>query len=133
MRHLGINPANDIKHLVSLLLALIPLLALYFIIPPINSVIDLSLLSVSVRMILISAIVVSVTAVSCYFICRHNPASAWYVPVVVTGTAMWMISDLLSNYWTGNTKLWLLVAALLLATISGILGSLKGEQIPKKQ
>ena len=133
MRHLRINPANDIKHLVSILLALVPVLALYFIISPVNTVIDLSPLSVSVRMILISVIVMSVTAVSCYFICRHNPASAWYVPVVVTGTAMWMISGKLSNYWTGNTRLWLLVVALVLATVSGILGSLKEEQTHKEE
>ena len=132
MRHLRINPANDIKHLVSVLLALIPILALFFIIPPVNSAIDLSAMNLPVRMILISAIVVAFTTISSYFICRHNPASAWYVPVVVTGTAMWMISDKLSNYWTGNTKLWLLVAALILATVSGILGSLKGEQIHKE-
>jgi hypothetical protein len=84
-------------------------------------------------MILISVIVVAVTAVSCYFICRHNTASAWYVPVVVTGTAMWMISGKLSNYWTGNTRLWLLVVALVLATVSGILGSLKEEQTHKEE
>lgn len=132
MRYPGINLHDDIKHLISVLFALIPMLLLYFIISPVSAAIDLSSLSVSGRIILISAIVVAVTAVSSYFICRHNSGSAWYIPVLVTLGTMWMISGSLSDYWTRNAEIWLLVVALILATVLGILGSLKGEQIHKE-
>lgn len=132
MKYPRIDFSQDIKHLVSALFALIPMLLLFFIISPLNALIDLMSMSIPVRMMIISVIVVVVTAASSYLICRHNHRSAWYVPGMVTIGSMWMISGLISNYWDMNAKLWLLIVALVLATVSGILGSFKGEEIHKE-
>jgi hypothetical protein len=132
MRYPRINFSQDIKHLASILFALIPMLLLYFIVSPVSSFIDLTSVSIPFRIMIISLIVVGVIAASSYFICRHNHRSAWYVPGFITVGTLWLISDLLSTYWTRNSKMWLLIAALVLATVSGILGSIKGEEIHKE-
>jgi|WetSurMetagenome_2_1015567.scaffolds.fasta_scaffold1305694_1 hypothetical protein len=132
MRYPRIDFGQDIKHLASILFALIPMLLLFFIVSPVSAFIDLTFMSIPVRILIISVIVVVVTAASSYFICRHNPGSAWYVPGFVTVGTLWLISDLLSTYWTRNAKLWLLIIALILATVTGILGSFKGEEIRKE-
>jgi hypothetical protein len=122
------NIQNDAKHLVSILLALIPMLVMYFNAPPFSSYLDVSLTSIPVKMAILAAIIVVITAVACYFICRRHPASVLYAPALAVLSSVWIITGRLPEYWTKNSKLWLLGVALILAMVTGITGALRGDK-----
>ncbi len=129
MRYPKINPQNDIKHLVSVLLGLIPMVALFFFLSPVDSALDMSTNSTLLRMMLFSAFFIALTAIPSFFICRHNSQSVWYLPGFVVLSSMWPVAKSVSGYWSLNAKVWLFVAALAVATVLGILGSLKKDKI----
>ncbi len=132
-KHLHWNPQDDIKHLVSILLSLIPMVVFLFIKSPINALIESTQLSVTAKMMILSVIFVCITVIPCYFLCRRHPGSALYVPGVITLTSFWILSGSLPDYWTRNPKLWLMVTALVLGTIVAIIGSLKGDTAGKEE
>lgn len=115
------------KHVVSIILSLIiPIGASFFIMLP-TYFLDYSPLSTFTKIIVISSIALAIITIPCYFICRQNPGSVWYVPLLVTLSTLWVISGFLSNYWSITAKMTLLVVALVLATAFSILGSIRGN------
>ena len=65
-------------------------------------------------------------AVACYFICRHNPKSIWYVPVLcnLVGITSAIIEP---NFWI--TPMWIFVCGGWgLSIIGAIAGAKRGRQ-----
>jgi hypothetical protein len=66
-------------------------------------------------------------AVACYFICRYNPKSVWYVPIIAN------ISGILSaivepNFWI--TDLWIFMGiGWVLSIIGAIVGKIVGQRL----
>ena len=65
-------------------------------------------------------------AVACYFICRHNPKSIWYVPVLcnLVGITSAVIEP---NFWI--TPMWIFVCGgWVLSIIGAIAGAKRGRK-----
>jgi hypothetical protein len=65
-------------------------------------------------------------AAACFFICKHDPKSVWYVPIIAN------ISGILSavvepSFWV--TDLWILIGiGWILSIIAAIVGSVLGQK-----
>lgn len=65
-------------------------------------------------------------AIACFFICRHNPKSIWYVPILCN--TMGIISAIVEpNFWI--TSLWIVICSgWLLSLIGAISGAIVGRK-----
>lgn len=65
-----------------------------------------------------------IISIACFFICRQNPKSVWYVPIICN--LMGIISALVEpNFWI--TSLWILICGgWVLSLATAILGSARG-------
>lgn len=66
-----------------------------------------------------------IIAASCYFICKHNPKSVWYVPIIanIFGIFAAIVEP---NFWI--TYLWILICGgWVLSIIASILGAKVGR------
>jgi len=65
-------------------------------------------------------------AISCFFICRKNPKSLWYVPIL--SNTVGIISAIVEpNFWI--TPLWILICSgWVLSVIGAIIGAVLGRQ-----
>ncbi len=66
-------------------------------------------------------------AIACFFICRHNPKSIWYVPILCN--IMGIISAIVEpNFWI--TSLWIFICGgWILSLIGAISGAMVGRKI----
>ena len=66
-------------------------------------------------------------AIACFFICRHNPKSIWYVPILCN--IMGIISAIVEpNFWI--TSLWIFICGgWILSLIGAISGAMAGRKI----
>ncbi len=115
------------KGFTSVILAiLIPAVAPFLLMP--IMILDYSGLSDGIKMIITSVFVLILTGTPCYFICRYHPRSVWFVPIFA-GIAIAMIAGgFLSNYWSTNAKIILLIASILIAIALSIWGAEKGKK-----
>jgi hypothetical protein len=67
-----------------------------------------------------------VIAIGCFFICRKNPESIWYVPIICN--TMGIISAIVEpSFWI--TPLWILICSgWVLSLIGAIIGSVLGHR-----
>jgi len=66
-----------------------------------------------------------IIAAACYFICRHNPKSVWYVPIIanIPGIIAAIVEP---NFWI--TYLWILICGgWVLSVIAAIIGAKLGQ------
>jgi len=65
-------------------------------------------------------------AIACFFICRHNPKSIWYVPIICN--SMGIIAAIVEpNFWI--TSLWIVICSgWILSLIGAISGALMGKR-----
>lgn len=72
----------------------------------------------------------SILAAACYFICRHNPQSIWYAPILCN--IIGIISAIVEpNFWT--TPMWIFVCGgWVLSIIAAILGAKRGRRSPEQ-
>ncbi len=71
-------------------------------------------------------------AIACFFICRHNPKSIWYVPILCNTVGI--ISAVVEpNFWI--TSLWMVICGgWVLSLLGAIAGTIAGQRsIPSKQ
>lgn len=66
-------------------------------------------------------------AIACFFICRHNPKSIWYVPIICN--AMGIIAAIVEpNFWI--SALWIVICSgWVLSLIGAISGALMGRRV----
>ena len=65
-------------------------------------------------------------ATSCFFICRHNPKSIWYVPILCN--TMGIISAIVEpNFWI--TSLWIVICG---GWILSLIGAISGAFIGRR-
>ena len=68
-----------------------------------------------------------IIAVSCFFICRHNPKSIWYVPILCN-TAGIISAIVEPNFWI--TSLWIVICGgWILSIIGAISGAIVGKRV----
>ena len=67
-----------------------------------------------------------IIAIACFFICRHNPKSIWYVPIICN--TIGVISAIVEpNFWI--TSLWIVMCGgWILSLIGAISGALIGRR-----
>jgi hypothetical protein len=67
-----------------------------------------------------------IIAIACFFICRHNPKSIWYVPIL--SNTVGIISAIVEpNFWI--TGLWILICGgWVLSLIGSIIGTMVGKR-----
>ena len=67
-----------------------------------------------------------IIAIACFFICRHNPKSIWYVPILCN--TMGIISAIVEpNFWI--TSLWIVICGgWVLSLIGAISGAMVGNR-----
>lgn len=71
-------------------------------------------------------------AIACFFICRYNPKSIWYVPILCNTVGI--ISAVVEpNFWI--TSLWMVICGgWVLSLLGAIAGTIAGQRsIPSKQ
>lgn len=128
------NKSNRrIRHIISIVLALGVVFASPIGLMIFTSFLDYTQLSDTALILITSVITLSLITIPCYFICRYNYKSVWYVPLLVNLGTLLIKGGILSNYWSLNAKYGLVFAALFLAIILSILGSRKGKQIKDRQ
>ncbi len=67
-----------------------------------------------------------IVAIACFFICKHNPKSVWYVPIIanIFGIFAAIVEP---NFWI--TYLWILICGgWVLSIIASILGRVVGQR-----
>lgn len=67
-----------------------------------------------------------IIAIACFFICRHNPKSIWYVPILCN-TAGIMAAIIEPNFWI--TFLWIVVCG---GWVLSLLGAISGAIVGKR-
>lgn len=93
---------------------------------------DYTQYSYSTKIKVITVITLCLIAIPCYFICRYNFKSVWYVPLLANLGTLLIIWGIVSSYWDSNAKQELIIAALVSAIILSILGSIRGLRIKSK-
>jgi hypothetical protein len=70
-----------------------------------------------------------IITIACFFLCRQNPKSVWYVPVICN--LMGIISAIVEpEFWISS--LWILICGgWVLSLTAAIIGSLKGRSSVK--
>ena len=70
-------------------------------------------------------------AIACFFICKHDPKSIWYVPILCN--TMGIISAIIEpNFWI--TSLWIVICSgWVLSLIGAISGAVVGRKIFNSQ
>jgi hypothetical protein len=67
-----------------------------------------------------------VIAIACFFICRNNPKSIWYVPILCN--TMGIISAIVEpNFWI--TSLWILICG---GWVLSLIGAISGTMVGKR-
>jgi hypothetical protein len=68
-----------------------------------------------------------IIAAACYFICKHDPKSVWYVPIICN--AVGIISAIVEpNFWI--TELWIFICiGWVLSVVVSILGAIVGRRL----
>ena len=68
-----------------------------------------------------------IVAAACFFICKHNPKSVWYVPIICN--AVGIISAIVEpNFWI--TDLWIFICSgWVLSIIAAIVGRIVGQRL----
>lgn len=67
-----------------------------------------------------------IIAIACFFICKHNPKSIWYVPILCN--TMGIISALVEpNFWI--TSLWIVICG---GWVLSIIGAISGAKVGKR-
>jgi len=68
-----------------------------------------------------------IVAIACFFICRHNPKSLWYAPILCN--TLWIISAIIEpTFWI--TSLWIFIcSAWVLSLIGAISGAMVGRNV----
>ena len=67
-----------------------------------------------------------VIAIACFFICRHNPKSIWYVPILCN--TMGIISAIVEpNFWI--TSLWIVICG---GWVLSLIGAISGAMVGKR-
>ncbi len=67
-----------------------------------------------------------IIAIACFFICRHNPKSIWYVPILCN-TAGIIAAIIEPNFWI--TFLWIVVCG---GWVLSLLGAISGAIVGKR-
>lgn len=68
-----------------------------------------------------------IISVACFYICKHNPKSFWYVPILCNPFGI--ISAIVEpNFWT--TTMWILVCG---GWVLSIIGSISGAMVGRKE
>lgn len=68
-------------------------------------------------------------AAACYFICKHNPRSFWYVPIIANISGI-LSAIVESSFWV--TDLWIFMAiGWVLSLIASIIGRVVGQRVFK--
>jgi len=67
-----------------------------------------------------------IIAIACFFICRHNPKSIWYVPILCN--TMGIISAIVEpNFWI--TSLWIVICG---GWVLSLIGAISGTMVGKR-
>ena len=65
-------------------------------------------------------------AIACFFICKHDPNSVWYVPILCN--TMGIISALIEpNFWI--TSLWIVICG---GWVLSLIGAIRGAKVGKR-
>jgi hypothetical protein len=108
---------------LSLLTAVISLIILLFLASLLGSVLPIEKDYSEVIAYIIYDILI---AIACYFICKNNPKSIWYVPILCN--TMGIISAIVEpNFWI--TSLWIVIC---IGWLLSIIGAISGAKIGKK-
>lgn len=68
-----------------------------------------------------------IIAIACFFICKHNPKSVWYVPIICN-TAGIIAAIVEPNFWI--TNLWIFICGgWVLSVIAAIIGRVVGRRL----
>ncbi len=71
-----------------------------------------------------------IIAAACYFICKNNPKSVWYVPIIanIFGIFAAIVEP---NFWI--TDLWILICSgWILSVVTAIIGAKRGQGLSLK-
>ena len=67
-----------------------------------------------------------IIAIACFFICRHNPKSIWYVPILCN--TMGIISAIVEpNFWI--TSLWIVMCG---GWVLSLIGAISGAMVGRR-
>lgn len=67
-----------------------------------------------------------IIVIACFFICRHNPKSIWYVPILCNATGI--ISAIVEpNFWI--TSLWIFICG---GWVLSLIGAISGTMVGKR-
>lgn len=106
---------------LSLLTALFSFIILFFLAGLLGSMIDENI-SEGIAYISYDIII----AIACFFICRHNPKSIWYVPILCN--TMGIISAIVEpNFWI--TSLWIVICG---GWVLSLIGAISGAMVGKR-
>ena len=109
---------------LSLITAFISFILLFFIAALLSSIPKIEKNLSEVIAYIIYGIVV---AIACFFICRHNPKSVWYVPILCN--ILGIISAIIEpTFWI--SYLWIIICSgWLLSLIGAISGAMVGRHV----
>ena len=72
-----------------------------------------------------------IIATGCYFICRKNPKSIWYVPIIAN--VMAIISAIVEpNFWITSLGIFLGIS-IVLSILTSIFGALQGKKLQQSK
>jgi len=127
------NP-KAIIHIVSILLAIATVAFTIFITAILILFLEFAEIMSHAGYILVESLIVLIPiTIACYFICRKNPYSIWYVVIIVNAGVLFIIglgshSGLLTNFWSPPAKIILLVISIALSTGLCIWGAKNGKR-----
>ncbi|HUU05236.1 MAG TPA: hypothetical protein VMZ49_05065 [Patescibacteria group bacterium] len=107
---------------LALLTAFLSLTFLFFFVDLLGSILKIDKDISEIFAYILSGIII---AAACYFICRHNPKSVWYVPIIanIPGIISAIVEPI---FWI--TYLWILICGgWVLSVIAAIIGAKLGQ------
>lgn len=67
-----------------------------------------------------------IIVIACFFICRHNPKSIWYVPILCNTTGI-IAAIVEPNFWI--TSLWIFICG---GWVLSLIGAISGTMVGKR-
>ncbi|MFZ1290580.1 MAG: hypothetical protein WAR79_10845 [Melioribacteraceae bacterium] len=109
---------------LALLTAFVSLIFLFFFSALLDSILPIDKnISEGIAYIVFNVLV----AMACFFICKHNPNSVWYVPIICNAGGI-LSAIIEPNFWI--TDLWIFICGgWVLSLIAAIVGKIAGKRL----
>lgn len=122
------NRRHVSKHVISVVLAICASIVTIVLITSLIVIIEFARITSNTGYVLIESVAILFLATTpCFFICKRNPESVWYVPLIVNLAVLTICGIMLTGTWSLTAKIILLITSMLLATYLSILGAKKGR------